>query len=46
MTPDVRLDRQALQSALEFALEATWKAGRSTLGLFQTGLSVERKADE
>lgn len=37
---------RGLQDALDFALEATWNAGRSTLGLFQTRLAVERKADE
>lgn len=40
------LDSQALRSALEFALDAAWVAGRSTLGLFQTGVQVERKADD
>jgi histidinol-phosphatase len=39
------LDTNALQRALEFALDVTWAAGRSTLGLFQTGVAVERKAD-
>jgi histidinol-phosphatase len=39
------MDSRALQSALEFALDAAWEAGRSTLGLFQTGVAVERKAD-
>ena len=37
---------RALRDALDFALDAAWKAGRSTLGFFQTGLAVERKADE
>ncbi len=30
---------------LEFALEATWRAGRVTLGYFQTEVPTERKAD-
>jgi histidinol phosphatase-like enzyme (inositol monophosphatase family) len=30
---------------LEFALEATWRAGRVTLGHFQTGVLEERKPD-
>lgn len=30
---------------LEFALEAAWQAGRLTLGYFQSGVAVERKAD-
>jgi histidinol-phosphatase len=33
------------QILLEFALEAAWKAGRVTLRYFQSGLLVERKAD-
>jgi histidinol phosphatase-like enzyme (inositol monophosphatase family) len=40
------LDSQALRSAQEFALDAVWIAGRTTLGLFQTGVSVDRKADD
>lgn len=40
------MESRALQDALDFALDATWRAGRSTLGLFQTGLAVERKADQ
>lgn len=40
-----RSEEHALQSALDFALEAAWQAGRSTLGLFQTGTAVELKAD-
>ena len=31
---------------LEFALDAVWQAGRLTLGYFQTGIGVERKADD
>lgn len=30
---------------LDFALDATWQAGRITLGHFQTGTRAERKAD-
>ncbi|MCB8944149.1 MAG: histidinol-phosphatase [Ardenticatenaceae bacterium] len=33
------------ETFLEFALEAIWQAGRVTLGYFQTGVGVERKAD-
>ncbi len=40
-----RHEQIELQMALDFALEATWQAGRSTLGLFQAGTAVERKAD-
>ncbi len=35
-----------LQSYLDFALDATWQAGRITLGYFQTGIAVERKSDD
>ena len=31
---------------LDFALDAIWQAGRVTLGYFQTGVGVERKADD
>ncbi len=34
-----------LQPYLDFALDATWQAGRITLGYFQTGITVERKDD-
>ncbi len=34
-----------LQPYLDFALDATWRAGRITLGYFQTGITVERKDD-
>ena len=34
-----------LQPLLDFALDATWQAGRITLGYFQTGVAVERKSD-
>lgn len=30
---------------LEFALDAIWQAGRLTLGYFQSGVAVEKKAD-
>lgn len=30
---------------LAFALDAAWRAGRLTLGYFQTGVAAERKAD-
>jgi histidinol phosphatase-like enzyme (inositol monophosphatase family) len=36
---------QTLPSLMSFALDAAWQAGRITLGYFQTGLAVERKAD-
>jgi histidinol phosphatase-like enzyme (inositol monophosphatase family) len=36
---------QELRTALEFALEAVWLSGRSTLGLFQANTAVELKAD-
>ncbi|MBX3084705.1 MAG: inositol monophosphatase family protein [Anaerolineae bacterium] len=35
----------SLQSALEFALEATWQAGHVTLRYFQTPVPVETKSD-
>lgn len=34
-----------LDALLNFALDATWQAGRVTLAHFQTGLVAERKAD-
>ena len=34
-----------LQPLLDFALDATWQAGRITLGYFQNGVAVERKSD-
>ncbi len=34
-----------LEPYLDFALDATWQAGRITLGYFQTGITVERKDD-
>jgi histidinol phosphatase-like enzyme (inositol monophosphatase family) len=33
------------KTLLEFALDAVWQAGRLTLGYFQAGVSVDRKAD-
>jgi len=33
------------QTLLQFALDAAWKAGRSTLGYYQTGVQAERKSD-
>ena len=34
-----------LQDYLDFALDCAWKAGRIALGYYQTGVAVERKAD-
>ncbi|MDX2160234.1 MAG: inositol monophosphatase family protein [bacterium] len=39
------MDQAALKSALEFALDAAWQAGRITLRYYQTGIGVERKKD-
>jgi histidinol phosphatase-like enzyme (inositol monophosphatase family) len=36
----------SLAAYLEFAVDAAWAAGQSTLAHFQTGVAVERKADE
>lgn len=33
------------QTLLDFALDCAWQAGRVTLGYFQNGVAVERKAD-
>jgi histidinol-phosphatase len=33
------------QTLLEFAIDAAWRAGRSTLNLYQTGTVAQRKAD-
>jgi histidinol-phosphatase len=33
------------QTLLEFAINAAWRAGRSTLNLYQTGAAAERKSD-
>lgn len=38
-------DKPTLDDLLDFALDAAWQAGRITLGYFQTGTRVERKAD-
>ena len=35
-----------LAGLLEFAVDAAWEAGRSTLAHFQVGVPVERKADD
>jgi histidinol-phosphatase len=35
----------SLQSLLDFALDATWQAGRITLGYFQSNVTVDRKTD-
>ena len=35
----------SLQQFLDFAIDAAWQAGRLTLAHYQTGVSVERKAD-
>jgi histidinol-phosphatase len=35
-----------LSSYLEFAMDAAWAAGQSTLAYFQTGIDVERKTDD
>lgn len=35
----------SLNTLLDFALDAAWQAGRTTLAHFQTGLVAERKAD-
>jgi histidinol phosphatase-like enzyme (inositol monophosphatase family) len=34
-----------LRTLLDFAVEASWQAGKITLAYFQTGTAVERKAD-
>jgi histidinol-phosphatase len=35
-----------LQNFLDFAIDAAWQAGRLTLAHYQTGVAVERKADQ
>ena len=35
-----------LSDYLEFAIDAAWQAGRSTLAHYQTGVAVERKRDQ
>lgn len=35
----------ALQELFDFAVDLAWRAGRSTLSAFQTGVSVEQKPD-
>ncbi|MEX2281459.1 MAG: histidinol-phosphatase [Gemmatimonadota bacterium] len=37
--------RESHRSLLEFAVEVAWRAGRVTLGHFQTGIVAETKAD-
>jgi histidinol-phosphatase len=39
------MNTPAPKTLLEFALDAVWQAGRLTLGYFQAGVSVDRKAD-
>jgi histidinol phosphatase-like enzyme (inositol monophosphatase family) len=39
------MSTSSLQSFLEFALDATYQAGRITLAYFQNGVQAERKAD-
>ncbi|MBL8154135.1 MAG: inositol monophosphatase family protein [Anaerolineae bacterium] len=39
------MSQPSLSTLLEFALEVTYQAGKITLGYFQTGVGVERKAD-
>ncbi len=36
---------ESLDILLEAALDLTWKAGRITLGYFQSELEIERKQD-
>jgi histidinol-phosphatase len=40
MTDEIRM-----QALVDFALDATWQAGRVTLGHYQRGVTAERKAD-
>jgi histidinol-phosphatase len=37
--------KETSEELLDFALDAAWRAGRVTLKYFQTGVAVERKAD-
>jgi histidinol phosphatase-like enzyme (inositol monophosphatase family) len=39
------MTQPSLNNFLNFALDAAWQAGRATLGHFQTGVAVQRKAD-
>jgi histidinol-phosphatase len=39
------MDSPSAHALLEFALDAVWQAGRITLGYFQAGVAVDRKAD-
>lgn len=36
---------ESLTALLDFAIDAAWQAGRLTLAHYQTGVSIERKAD-
>ena len=38
--------RNSTQTFLDFAIDAAWQAGQITLAHFQTGVTVEQKADE
>ncbi|HSH14361.1 MAG TPA: hypothetical protein VLA15_11440, partial [Desulfurivibrionaceae bacterium] len=37
---------KALPALLDFAVETAWRAGRLTLGYFQSGVRPEFKADD
>jgi histidinol phosphatase-like enzyme (inositol monophosphatase family) len=39
------MNTPAPKTLLDFALDAVWQAGRITLGYFQSGVRVDRKAD-
>lgn len=39
------MEKPNLDVLVDFALDAAWRAGRVTLGYFQTDVAVERKAD-
>lgn len=39
------MDAVSLRAALDFATDTVWRAGRLTLGYFQTGVDIERKKD-
>ncbi|MDZ4770720.1 MAG: inositol monophosphatase family protein [Chloroflexota bacterium] len=40
------ISEQLLDNALTFALDATFAAGRITLGMFQRSIAIERKGDD
>ena len=44
-SPKPEPEAMSLSEYLEFATEAAWIAGQSTLAHFQTGVDVEHKAD-